>query len=252
MKKIELDKLDRNTPILLFQAHCDDESFLCAGFINKLVSNGYRVILIYFASAIVVDELKTNLRQRELLDACKILGVKDIRFLDFCEPKYDPNKSKPLFLQKSEDVLQNLVENIQDVLKKPFNIISYDENGGYGNKDHIIVHKVGRMLLAQYSDKINHFYEVTINRDLYLNWTNENKNKVDENMLPKLQYWSSGFGLSENVITDYYELNTEEIIVKKNALIVHASQIKSYEFPLTLSDDFFKDLFGKEYFLKIK
>ena len=141
--------LDKNIPTIILQAHCDDESFLSGGLISEVTSKGYKVYLVYFASAIVKDEVKTVIRQNELNKACDILKIKNLFFLDYCEPKYDSNVASPLFLQTENKILKNLEEKIGTLVNDKFNIISYDKNGGYGNSDHIIVHKIGRRILKK-------------------------------------------------------------------------------------------------------
>lgn len=232
--------------IVMLHAHADDESFLSAGTINEFIVRNYNVLLIYLATGFIEEEKRTTIRRKELAKALRVLGVKNAEFLEYCEPKYTKN-GKPLFLQSIKEVSNSIRTIIEKRGIKHYTLFSYDENGGYGNKDHLVVHKVGRLLFKN-SSPLSLLFEMTIPRDVYLCWLGKNKNDVPESYLPKLNYWSAEFGLKDEEIDYFYLLNSIQIKLKKKALSKHVSQIKNTEFPLSLTNADFIELFGREYF----
>lgn len=232
--------------IVMLHAHADDESFLSAGIIDEFIVRNYNVLLIYLATGLIEEEKRTTIRRKELAEALKILGVQNVEFLEYCEPKYTKN-SKPLFLQSIKEVSNEIRTIIEKRGVKRYTLFSYDKNGGYGNKDHLMVHKVGRLLFEN-SSPLSLLFEVTISRDVYLHWLERNKNNVSEFYLPKLNYWSTEFGLKNEEINYFYLLNPMQIKLKKKALSKHISQIKNIEFPLSLTSVDFIELLGREYF----
>lgn len=249
MKKINnnFEKVfPKGNTIIMLHAHADDESFLSAGIINEFIVRNYDVLLIYLATGLIEKEGGTTIRQRELTEALKIIGIQNAEFLEYCEPKYKES-GKPLYLQSVKEVSDGVRMVIEKRGIKNYTLFSYDKNGGYGNKDHLVVYKVGRILFKN-SSPLSLLFEVTIPREIYLRWLQKNKNSVSKFYLPKLDYWSSEFGLKNKEINYLYLLNFMQIKLKKNALSKHISQIKKDEFPLSLTNDDFIELFGREYF----
>ena len=252
MKKIgsDFEKIfPKENTVVMLHAHADDESFLSAGIINEFVARNYNLLLIYLAAGLVEKEEITVIRRKELSSSLKILGAQNVEFLEYCEPKYRKD-GKPLYLQLIKEVSDKVKTIIEKKGIKHYTLFSYDKNGGYGNKDHLAVHKVGRLLFKN-SPQASLLFEVTIPRDIYLCWFEKNKNNVPESYLPKLNYWSAEFGLKDREIDYFYLLNSAQIKLKKKALRKHVSQIKNTEFPLSLTDADFIELFGREYFAYI-
>ena len=249
MKEIN-NNLERFFPkenvVVMLHAHADDESFLSAGIINRFIVHNYNVLLIYLATGFIEEEKRTTIRRKELAEALRVLGVKNVEFLEYCEPKYT-EYSKPLFLQSTKDIVDGIRTIIEKRGIKHYTLFSYDKNGGYGNKDHLVVHKVGRLLFKN-SSPLSSLFEVTIPREVYLYWLGKNKNNVPESYLPKLNYWSEEFGLKNEEIDYFYLLDSKQIKLKKEALGKHISQMKNTEFPLSLTNADFIELFGREYF----
>ncbi len=235
--------------VVFLHAHPDDESFLSAGIINQLILIGRRVTIAYTAADIVQNQ--TIVRQKEAIEANNILGVNKILFLEFCEPKYSKERVSLLIKQKIERVSENIFTTFhKNDVNPPFILISYDRNGGYGNKDHKIVYTIGRNLQKKYRSLIPFLFEITINRDKVLKWLDDAKNRLTPQSMPKLSYWFSEFGLPFGEITHYYQLTENQLRLKRRALTIHKSQITPNEFPLSLLSDDFRELFGCE-FLRI-
>ena len=240
-----------NVQIIFLHAHPDDEAFLTSGLMTKLIELKKDCLILYVAAALVQNQEKTLIRKREAEKACNLIGFskKNIIYLKYCEPKYFEKDSIRLAEQKPEDVCDEIEKYIPN--DKRIVLVSYDKNGGYGNLDHKVINKAGRLLLRKYKKRIHGFYEVTINRNLVSNWLTYAKKALSTNSLPKLSYWSKYFGLKKKEISFSYKLTKKELITKKEALGAHKSQIKQNEFPLSLKKDDFLELFGTEFFKKV-
>ena len=237
--------------VVFLHAHPDDETFLSAGLINKL-SKDKTCYVVYLAASKVTGEAKTQVRQKEASAVCGLLGVKKVIYLEYCEPKYR-SRGKPLIDANIEEVTKELefvLDNLD--MEQNLSIISYDSNGGYGNKDHIVLNKIGRNLLKRSNVMIESFFEVTINRNEFSDWFSDSTKTLPGNYLPKLSYWRDDFGTSESNIDIAFELSNEGLVTKKMSLYVHESQINPSEFPLVNSSEDFKRLFGREYLSRIE
>lgn len=249
MTNLNFDKVFPNSfPIIFFHAHPDDESFLSAGLLNELVTRGRKCIVVFAAAAIVDEDGRTFIRQREANDACRILGVDLILYLDFCETKFSQETALPLVCQSITDMSDNLFSILlKNNVNSPFVFVSYDKNGGYGNKDHKIIHMASKDFREKHIDSVAHLLEVTINRDKVIRWLSDASKRLSTEFLPKLSYWVENFGLSEKEIDYQYQLTEHQLVLKREALSKHKSQMFVGEFPLSLSDSDFREVFGYEY-----
>ena len=237
-----------NYAVIFFYAHPDDESFLSAGLLSKLVARGRKCIVVFGAAAIVDGQKQTIIRQKEAYNACNILGVTLVLFLKFCEPKYSKEGMLSLTKQKIEIVTKNFFEVLyKNDIQTPFILISYDRNGGYGDKDHKIIYTAGQYFHKKYRNLAPFLFETTINRDKMSKWLDVAKKRLISQSIPKLSYWSSEFGLACEEITHYYQLTEEQLMLKRKALAIHKSQNSQDEFPLSLSSDDFREVFGYEF-----
>jgi LmbE family N-acetylglucosaminyl deacetylase len=238
-------------PVVFLHAHPDDESFLSAGILSELVLRGRDVIVVYAAASLVAGADKTMIRREEAARACNLLGVKKVLYLPFCEPKYDGMGVATLVGSTLDDV----VKSFDRILKSEgphgqFILVAYDENGGYGNRDHKVVHALGRAYTKGNPDHVARMLEVTIDRDGMKSWLDGAVKRLGEQSLPKLSYWSEKFGLSRDEIGFFHELSDAQLHLKRLALAAHESQVRLDEFPLSLSGEDFRDLFGREYLIE--
>ncbi len=238
-------------PVVFLHAHPDDESFLSAGLIQYLSKKGRDVIIVYCAAALVAHESKTQIRQKEASEALKILNVKNILYLNYCEPQYNSENPTPLSKADPKNAALAVINCLQNEGVEKCIIVSYDKNGGYGNADHKIVHQVGRELFQNHFIYFNRLFEVTINFDKIQRWLDENKS-MPVNYLPELKYWSKEFGSSDKEISLGYELDNSSLENKFRALKSHQSQLKIDLFPLSLKNSDFSYLFGVEYLIEIE
>jgi LmbE family N-acetylglucosaminyl deacetylase len=131
-----------------FHAHPDDESLLTGGVLARCAVEGHRVVLVVATDgarglATVTDGLAVR-RAAEVERAAAVLGVSRIVLLGYPDSGYtEPARPAPGTFctipvdQVAERLASVLMEEQPDVLTV------YDDNGGYGHRDHIHVHRVG-------------------------------------------------------------------------------------------------------------
>ncbi len=137
--------------LLAIFAHPDDETFGVGGTMAHYRDRGVPVTMVCATRGEVGEiapgtdatpETLGRFREQELRDACAILGVSDVRFLDFRDSGMagTPENDDPRCLHRAEPerVIEPLVHVIREV--RPDVIATWDASGGYGHPDHIAVH----------------------------------------------------------------------------------------------------------------
>lgn len=143
--------------LLAILAHPDDESFFCAGTLARYAALGHPVYLICATRGeqgeILHPEIdpvlypkgqaRGKLRQDELNQACRILGIKPPIFLDYQDSGHplEVARANPhaFMHQEVAAVEQKLLEPI--AMLKPEVILTFDPQGIYGHIDHILIHR---------------------------------------------------------------------------------------------------------------
>lgn len=137
--------------ILAVLAHPDDESFGLGGTLALYAKKGYDTYYVCATrgEAGTVDEEHLNgfqdvaeLRTSELLRAAKILGLKEVFFLDYRDsgmPGMEDNLHPNAQINHSiDEVAGRVVKYIREL--KPDIVITFDPIGGYKHPDHIHIH----------------------------------------------------------------------------------------------------------------
>jgi LmbE family N-acetylglucosaminyl deacetylase len=143
--------------LLAILAHPDDESFFCGGTLARYAALGHRVYLICATRGeqgeILHPEINSvlypkgqargRLREGELNQACRILGIEPPIVLDYQDsghPLEVARANPQAFMhQEVEAVEQKLLAHI--AVLKPEIILTFDPHGGYGHIDHILIHR---------------------------------------------------------------------------------------------------------------
>jgi LmbE family N-acetylglucosaminyl deacetylase len=122
-------------------AHPDDETFTVGGLINKLYSKNKCEIILYCATLgdagkcgeppVCTKEQLAEVRNKELIEAAKVLGVNKVITGNFLDGKLPESKSD---LKKA---LENILQE-----HKPEIVITFPSHGISGHKDHIAIHEV--------------------------------------------------------------------------------------------------------------
>lgn len=134
-------------------AHPDDESFSTGGTIAKLTMSGAVVKLITATKGevglvgnppICKQEDLGRVREKELRDACKVLGISKIYFLGHIDSTLARIGKKIL------------VEQILSILEKekPDIVVTFDKEGGSKHPDHIQIGLFATEAFAKYSNTI--------------------------------------------------------------------------------------------------
>jgi LmbE family N-acetylglucosaminyl deacetylase len=137
--------------LMAIYAHPDDETFGVGGTMALYAERGLPVTMICATRGEVGEiapgsdatpETLGAYRERELREAMAILGVHDVRFLDFRDSGMagTPENADPRALHNApaEHVVAPLVAAIRE--RQPDVICTWDESGGYGHPDHVAVH----------------------------------------------------------------------------------------------------------------
>lgn len=248
--------------LVSFHAHPDDECLITGGTIAKVVAQGHRVILVvatggeegeYPEGFVATREELGPIRREELRRSTEILGVERLYFLGYRDSGMAgtaANSHPDCFARAAlADAAGQLAGII--VAEGADALTIYDENGGYGHPDHVMVHRVG--LLAAELAELDDVLAATVNRDyiaeLMLTALAEDPESVPERM--RAEFDSSSFGMPASVINT--EIDVSEYVRRKyDALTAHQSQVQSTGFAFTLSDEAFAAAFSTEWFISLK
>ncbi|MCA1004343.1 mycothiol conjugate amidase Mca [Rhodococcus hoagii] len=143
--------------LMAVHAHPDDESSKGAATMARYAAEGNEVLVVTLTGGERGDilnpamdvpgirERMTEVRQEEMAEAARILGVRQtwLGFVDSGLPEGDPKPPLPegcFALEPLEIPTEALVKVIREF--RPHVMTTYDENGGYPHPDHIKCHEV--------------------------------------------------------------------------------------------------------------
>lgn len=120
-------------------AHPDDESMGTGGILAKYAAQGIDTYLItatrgergWFGDEADYPgpERLGQIRQQELRQAAKVLGLQDVTFLDYVDGQLD--QANP------DEVIGKIVTCLRQI--RPHVVVTFDPNGAYGHPDHIAI-----------------------------------------------------------------------------------------------------------------
>ncbi len=132
--------------LVTFHAHPDDEVILTGGTLAAAVAAGHRVVLVTATDGRMDDEAET--RMDELLSSAGILGVHRVECLDYADSGYGPifYPDPPGRVRFARAEVETAAQRLADILRDEDAqlLLSYQRNGGYGHRDHVQVHHVGK------------------------------------------------------------------------------------------------------------
>lgn len=243
--------------LVCFHAHPDDEAISTGGLMASAAAAGHRVVLVCATRGEVgepqegVLEAGEELWERrmvELAASAAILGADEPRWLGYHDSGMigeDTNDAAGSFWTADLDEATNRLADILTEVDADVLTI-YDENGGYGHPDHIMVHRVGLAAAAQAG--VTNVYEATMNRtemqamieaqpDMFDDDEGESDDRIDVESM----------GTPAADIS--YRISVGEHIEKKRAsMVAHRSQIGPDSIFLTMPDEIFATAFGSEWF----
>jgi LmbE family N-acetylglucosaminyl deacetylase len=133
------DVLNRNLKLMCVLAHPDDESMGTGSTLAKYPAEGVETTLVMATrgergwngdpSAYPGLEGLGKLREAELLDAAKILGIREVEFLDYIDGDLD--KADP------RQAIAKIVATVRRF--QPHVVVTFGPDGAYGHPDHIAI-----------------------------------------------------------------------------------------------------------------
>ncbi len=138
--------------VVFFHAHPDDETLLTGGTMARLAGEGHRVVLVTatlgeagLSASGASPKGLADVRRAELIRAASVLGCERVFDLGFADSGSDPRVAPPpdSFCAVPHDVAAEKLACILDS-ERADALTTYDAAGGYGHRDHVRVHQVGR------------------------------------------------------------------------------------------------------------
>ncbi|MDR7252627.1 N-acetyl-1-D-myo-inositol-2-amino-2-deoxy-alpha-D-glucopyranoside deacetylase [Nocardioides sp. BE266] len=195
--------------IMLVHAHPDDESINNGATMARYVDEGVAVTLVTCTAGEMGEVLVPDLaylafeekgglgehRREELVEAMKVLGVTDHRFLGGFGRFHDSGMAwhEDGHAIPAEEIPDNafwttdLVEAADELVKvirevRPQVLVTYDQFGGYGHPDHIQAHRVA-MYGAQLAAAPSYKLELGVPHDVAkIYWTAMSESRMRESL----------------------------------------------------------------------
>ncbi|WP_063024428.1 PIG-L deacetylase family protein [Nocardia niwae] len=135
--------------VVAFHAHPDDETLLTGGTLAKLAAAGHRTVIVVATDGHMADlDGRAPLRLGELEASAAALGVHRVVHLGYADSGHgavlyaDPPDRMRFARADPEDAARRLATILRE--ERAEILLSYDRNGGYGHRDHVRVHEVGK------------------------------------------------------------------------------------------------------------
>jgi N-acetyl-1-D-myo-inositol-2-amino-2-deoxy-alpha-D-glucopyranoside deacetylase len=259
--------------LLLVHAHPDDETINNGATMAMYVAAGYNVTLVTCTRGeegeILVPELQhlaadkedglDQIREVELANAMKALGVTDHRFLGAPDHRYrdsgmmgTPSNENPnVFWQADLDsASQDLVKIILEV--KPDVLVTYDDFGGYGHPDHIQAHRVAMRAaeLASPEWDIKKIYWNTMPRSVIQKGIDAMK-AAGSDFMGVESADDLPFAKPDEVVTTHID-GSQFVDHKMKAMASHPTQIALDGPFFALSNNVGLSVWGNEYYTLVK
>lgn len=133
--------------VVAFHAHPDDEVILTGGTLALTAAAGHRVVIVTATDGRVHDE-DVDDRLAELHCSASILGAQRVECLGYADSGYGPEfyPDPPGRVRFGRADVDEAAQRLAAILRDEGAdlLLSYQPNGGYGHRDHIQVHHVGK------------------------------------------------------------------------------------------------------------
>jgi LmbE family N-acetylglucosaminyl deacetylase len=241
---------------VFFHAHPDDEAIITGGTMAKAKAQGHRVVLVVATRGELGEPVPGVLADGEALWQRRVvethrsgdaLGVDRVEFLGYHDSGMmgEPTNDEPAAFWQAD--LGEAAGRLATVLRAEHAdvLVVYDDHGGYGHPDHIMVNRVG--VEAARLVGIDRVFETTMNRDQIMA-SIEAGDFGDAGSDEHLDI-EDDFGSPEAIIT--HAVDVVDFIDRKRASMqAHASQIPGDSFFLALPPERFAAAFGTEWFIE--
>ncbi len=246
-------------------AHPDDEG-AAGGTLVHYANNGVEVSLVCTTRgevgeisnpALATPETLGEVRQKELEVACRVLGIKHLRFLDRRDSGMDgtPENEDPRALVQAnpDEVKAQLVGIMQEL--QPDVVITFEPFGWYGHPDHIAVSRWVTELLGEGGDEDwypQRFFHSVIPFSKF--------GKMVETAVAQ-GYLEDGGGIGDNLPAEQL-MKTEtavthvidvlaEFDTKQSGMNAHKTQFGEDNMFIKIPRDLMIEASGHEYFIQI-
>ena len=223
-----------SSTVLIVVAHPDDES-LVGGTLARLVAEGNRVAVLCATRgevgeiadpSIATPETLGEVREQELRESMRVLGIEDVRFLDYRDSGMvgTPENDHPDALIQAEPLAlsMELTALMQEI--NPDVMITWDASGGYGHPDHIRVHEAATEAFNSYgmrSGRAARLYYMLVPSELFEEMETELSAQGIQTISPEIREQLRA--LTYPPVTTEVDV-TEFIPQKQEALERHRSQ----------------------------
>jgi LmbE family N-acetylglucosaminyl deacetylase len=133
--------------VVAFHAHPDDEVVLTGGTLARASAAGHRVVVVTATDGRMHDD-DDGTRLAELRSSADILGVHRLECLGYADSGYGPefHPNPPGRVRFGRVDLDEGAHRLAKILRTEGAdlLLSYQRNGGYGHRDHVQVHHVGK------------------------------------------------------------------------------------------------------------
>ncbi len=133
--------------VVAFHAHPDDEVILTGGTLARAAAGGHRVVVVTATDGRVHND-ERDFRLGELHSSADILGVDRVECLGYADSGYGPlfYPDPPGRVRFGRANVEEAAQQLAAILGEEGAdlLLSYQPNGGYGHRDHVQVHHVGK------------------------------------------------------------------------------------------------------------
>jgi LmbE family N-acetylglucosaminyl deacetylase len=133
--------------LVAFHAHPDDEVILTGGTLAKAAAAGHRVVVVTATDGRMGDEADDT-RINELRSSVGILGVHRLECLEYADSGFGPDfyPDPPNRVRFARADVDEAAQRLASILRAEDAqlLLTYQNNGGYGHRDHVQVHHVGK------------------------------------------------------------------------------------------------------------
>jgi LmbE family N-acetylglucosaminyl deacetylase len=256
--------------LVAIYAHPDDETFGVGGTMARYADQGVPLTMVcatrgevgeIAAGSAATPETLGVFREQELRDAMAILGVTDVRFLDYRDSGMkgtDDNRDPRAFMNAPPlDVVASLVRVIRE--RRPDVIVTWDESGGYGHPDHVATHHHATAAFRAASDAAQFpdagpawdgaslFYTAIPMEEFARVMDEMRKSGVDVPDFGEDDEIASLPRLAPNCVIDVSAFFDR----KMRAMLAHSSQITPDDAWMRMPEDIQRRFFGREFFHRI-
>ncbi|MGO9028666.1 MAG: PIG-L family deacetylase [Acidimicrobiales bacterium] len=243
--------------VVFLHAHPDDEAIATAGTMAGLAADGHRVVLVTATGGelgevpeglLAEGETLAARRAVELGEAARILGVARHEFLGYLDSgmEGEPANTRPgcFAMADVDEAADRLAAILEDEAADV--VVAYDEHGGYGHPDHVQVHRVG--LRAGELAGTPGIFMATMDRD----YLQSLRALADDSSWAPSEEMAAGMetmGEPGSRISTEVDV-TRWIDAKRQAMRAHASQIGETSFFLSMPDEVFVEVWGREWYIR--